>query len=116
MNSATIPHVRACGLAALLIWLSPRARAENSLSYKFEDYRENGRIAVRTSGAHLEQDLGTEMHLKLDGVLDSITGATPNGVPAPTPGGQVELSTLHPERRKAWSADLSRQVWRVNLS
>lgn len=109
---------RALLLAALLVWLAPRhARAENSLAYKFEDYREaNGRIAVRTQGAYLEQNLGTEMHLKLEGLLDSITGATPNGQPAPAGSDQVDTSLLHPERRKAWSADLSRQFSRFNLS
>ena len=98
-------------LSGLLVWLAPRvARAENSLSYKYESYRESGgRIAVQTRGAVVEQDLGTEMHLKLDGVLDAITGATPTGVPAPAGSNQVDTTELHPERRKAWNADFSRQ-------
>lgn len=105
-------------LAGLLVWLAPRtARAENSLSYKYESYQEmGGRIAVQTRGAVAEQDLGTEMHLKLEGVLDAITGATPTGVPAPAGSDQVDLAELHPERRKAWNADLSRQFSRVNVA
>jgi hypothetical protein len=108
---------RAFGLATLLAWLLPRAaHAENSVSYKYERYRESGgRIAVDTRGAHVEQDLGTEMHLKLDGVIDAITGATPSGAPAPAGSDQVVLTDLHPERRKAWNADLSRQFKRVNV-
>lgn len=100
------------------MWLAPRAlRAENSISYKYEDYaEENGRIAVRTHGVHVEQDLGPQMRLKLDGLHDAITGATPTGVPASTPGGQVGTSILHSERRKAWNVDLARQIKRVNVS
>src|SRR5262245_48309544 len=118
MNPVSLSKPRVLGLASLLLWLAPRAaRAENSLSYKYEDYREDdGRIAVKTHGVHVEQDLGTEMHLKLDGIHDAITGATPTGQPASTPGGQVGLTELHPEERKAWNLDVARQIKRVNAS
>ena len=118
MKSVSFPTPRALLLATVLTWLAPRAaRAENSLAYKIEDYRESGgRIAVRTSGAYLEQDLGTDMHLKLEGVLDAITGATPTGQPAPAGSDQVGTSELHAERRKAWNADLARQFKHVNIS
>ncbi|MBI5769871.1 MAG: DUF3570 domain-containing protein [Verrucomicrobia bacterium] len=118
MKSVSFSVTRPLLLAGLLAWLTPRAtRAENSLAYKFEDYREaDGRIAVRTQGAFLEQSLGTEMHLKLSGLLDTITGATPTGEPAPAGSDQVGTSLLHQERRKAWSADLSRQFGRYNLA
>src|SRR3954465_7523136 len=86
MNSVSSSRMRALGLAALLAVLAPRgARAENSISYKYEDYQEDhGRIAVQTHGVHVEQDLNADTHLKLDGILDAITGATPTGEPAPT--------------------------------
>ena len=118
MKVVPSPHFRAAFLAGLLAWLVPRAaRAENSLAYKYEDYRESDdRIAVQTQGAYLEQDLGTDTHLKLEGVLDTITGATPTGEPAPAGSNQVVLSELHPEHRRAWNADLSRQFPRINLS
>ena len=118
MNAVSFSRPRAVFLAALLAWLAPRAaRAENSLSYKYEDYREaGGRIAVQTRGAYLEQDLGTEMHLKLEGIVDAITGATPTGAPAQAGSDQVDLTELHPERRKSWNADLSRQFPRINVS
>ena len=115
--SRTPTPSRALLLALLLVWLAPRAaRAENSVSYKYQDYRESGgRIAVQTQGTTIEKDLGTEMHLKLEGVLDAITGATPSGVPAPAGSDQVDLSLLHPERRKAWNAAFSRQFHSVNI-
>ena len=118
MKSVSLPTARALALAALLVWLAPRAaRAENSLAYKYEDYRESGgRIAVHTQGTYLEQDVGTEMHLKLEGVLDTITGATPTGQPAPAGSDQVGTTELHFERRKAWNADFSRQFPHFNLA
>src|SRR5471030_3045706 len=117
MQSPVSKPGRSLLLAGFLVWLAPRtARAENSLSYKYESYQEaGGRIAVQTRGTVIEQDLGTEMHLKLDGVIDAITGATPNGVPAPAGSTQVATSELHPERRKAWNADLSRQFSHLNI-
>ncbi len=118
MSSLSDRSFRPLLLAGILVWLAPRAtRAENSLSYKYESYQEmGGRIAVQTRGAVVEQDLGTDMHLKLDGVIDTITGATPTGVPAAAGSNQVDLSELHPERRKAWNADFSRQFPGINVS
>lgn len=119
MNSVSrqTPTARVVSLAALLALLSPRlARAENSLSYKYEDYREmGGRIAVKTQGAYVQQDFGTDTHLKLEGILDSIAGATPNGQPAPAGSDQVPLAQLH-ERRKAWNGDLAHQFPRINVA
>ena len=108
---------RAALLASLLALLAPRAiRAENSVHYKYEDYRESGgRVAVQTQGAVVEQDFGTAMHLKVEGVLDAIAGATPNGQPAKAGSDQVVLSYLT-ERRKAWDATFSRQFPRVNVT
>ena len=110
-------HARAFALATVLVWLAPRsARAENSVAYKYSDYREaDGRIAIQTQGTYIEKDLGTEMHLKLEGVLDAITGATPSGQPAPAGTSQVPTSTIH-DRRKAWNADFSRQFPHLNVA
>lgn len=95
----------------------PRSvRAENSVAYKYEVYRETGgRIAVDTQGAQFDQDLTPDLHLKLGGVIDTITGATPTGAPAPTGGDQVPLTTMH-DRRKAWDTAVSDQFGRFNLS
>ena len=97
-------------LAGSLALLASRSsRAESDASYKYETYDEaNGRIAVKTHNALLEQDLGTDMHVKVEGVIDSITGATPTGLPAPAGSTQVDLTQMH-DRRKAWNAELLRQ-------
>src|SRR4051812_31432663 len=107
---------RSAAVAALLFLLNPRAvRAECSLSYKYEDYRESGgRIAVRTQNALLEQDLGPDMHLKIGAVTDAIAGATPNGQPAPAGSDQVVLAQLD-ERREGWNVNFSRQFPAIRI-
>ena len=104
-------------LSGWLTLFCPRAaKAENSLTYKYEDYREsNGRIAVQSQGALIEQDLGPAMHLKLQGVIDAIAGATPTGQPAPAGSDQVPLAAIL-DHRKAWNADFSRQFSNVAVT
>lgn len=104
-------------LAAALFLAPPRiARADNDLTYQYEDYSESGgRIQIRTQGTFAEQDIGTDLHLQVGGILDAIAGATPTGAPAPAGSGQVPLTRLS-DYRKAWNADLSDQLPRVNLS
>ncbi len=122
MTTSCAPSARARSLGltlAFVLWLglyAPRARAENSLTYKYEDYSEaNDRIAVTTQSALLEQDLGRDIRLKVQGVTDAIVGATPNGQPAPAGSDQVVLTHMN-ERRHEWSLDLSRQIARWNLA
>lgn len=117
MNRSPLPSFRALALSGALVSLLPRgARAEESVRYKYQDYRESaGRIAVEVHGATIEKDFGPALHLKLEGVIDAIAGATPNGQPAPAGSDQVPLSRLT-ERRKAWNAALSRQFARVNVA
>ncbi|MBX7123349.1 MAG: DUF3570 domain-containing protein [Opitutaceae bacterium] len=86
------------------------ARAEDSISAKYQDYRESdGRIAVKVSGVAIEKVFGESTTLKASAVLDAITGATPDGRPPSEPGGPVPLSNLEEERR-AWTAELGRQL------
>ena len=120
---ATTPPPRAkwrhfhAGLLGWLALMAPRVlRADSAISYKYEDYREaGGRIAVQTQSALVDQDIGPDLHLKLQGVIDAIAGATPNGQPAPAGSDQVVLTEMH-ERRKAWEADLARQFPQVNVA
>jgi hypothetical protein len=92
------------------------ARAENAVSYKYEDYREeDGRISVQSHYGQIEQDLGPDLHVRVEGVIDAIAGATPTGQPPATPGGPVPLTNLT-DRRKAWSIDFARQFPRFNLA
>ncbi len=114
-SAFAFPRVLAfSGLVAALV---PRAaRAENSVSFKHQDYRETGgRVAIKTQGLYAEQDFGTATHLKVEGVIDAIAGATPNGQPAPVGSDQVPLTKLT-ERRKAWAAALSHQFTRTAVT
>lgn len=116
MNFVPSASHRAFALSVVLLWLAPRGRAEDSVSYKFQDYHElDGRIGVKVHGVSIEKDFGTATRLKLEGIHDTIVGATPNGQPAPTGSDQVPLSKLE-ERRKAWSGEFSHQFPRVNLA
>jgi hypothetical protein len=104
-------------LLAVFGLTTPRsAPAEDSVTYKYQDYREaDGRIAVQVRSALFEKDLGLAMHLKVAGIMDSIAGATPDGQPAATPGGAVPVSHME-EERKAWTVDFSRQFDAVNVT
>ena len=103
-------------LALCLMLANPRSgRAENALSYKYEDYSEaDGRIGVTTQIALLDQDLGPDSHVKVQGVIDAIAGASPNGQPAPAGSDQVPLTALR-DRRKAWNVNFSHQFSTTNL-
>jgi hypothetical protein len=117
MTPASPPVARALALSTLLTLLAPRmARGEDAVRYKFQDYQESGgRISVEVHGAGIEKDLGTSTHIRIDGVIDAIAGATPNGQPAPAGSDQVPLSKLT-ERRKAWNGVVSHQFERINLA
>ena len=93
-----------------------QARAEDSIAYKYETYREaDGRIQVETQSGSAEQNLGVDTQLKLTGTIDAIAGATPTGEPARPGSDQVALTQMH-DRRKAWSGDLSHQFPRLNVA
>lgn len=100
-------------LVALLSLMMPRvARATYAISYKFADYREDAdRMQVETHYGLVEAEFGTDMRLKVMGAIDSLAGATPTGQPSATPDGPVPLAQIS-DRRKAWSADFSRQFSR----
>jgi len=104
-------------LAILLQLLAPRSgRAETVTAYKFQDYQESsGRIKVQAHYGLIEQTLGVEAKLKITAVQDTISGATPTGEPADPATGQVPLSQMH-DRRRAWTADYSRQFGHTNVS
>jgi hypothetical protein len=103
-------------LLTILALVRPRpARAEDSATYLFQDYQEaNGRIGVKSSTAQIDQDLGTDLHLSLGGVTDTIVGATPTGQPALAGTDQVVLSELH-DYRKAWNGQFSDQIAHTNI-
>ncbi|HEY5228818.1 MAG TPA: DUF3570 domain-containing protein, partial [Opitutaceae bacterium] len=104
-------------LSAALILCMPKesARAEDSVDYKYENYREeDGRISVQTQTSSVDEDVGAYGHLKLTGTIDAVTGATPTGRPAPDGSDQVFLTEIR-TRRKAWSGDYSQQIRNFNI-
>lgn len=112
-----LPPFRLGLLLAAWFFLHVRSvRAENGVSYKYVDYREAGdRMAVKSHYGLLEQEIGADLRLKLQGVIDAIAGATPTGQPPKKAGDPVPLSHVQ-DRRKAWSADFSRQFQRENVA
>jgi hypothetical protein len=105
-------------LAAALAFCAtrPPARADGSIAYNFENYREeDGRITVETESSQVDQDLPANGHISLTGTIDAVAGATPNGRPAPPGSDQVVLTEIH-TRRKAWSGDYAEQIGNFNIS
>ncbi len=106
-------RLRACWQAfvwVILAWfLLPRlAKAEGSASLKHQSYQErDGRIRVDSQYGMVEAQLPWEVKLKLVGVLDTISGATPTGQLDLTASDPVVLSEMK-DRRKAWHAEFSR--------
>lgn len=120
MRSHRLLHVgaaRSVAVAVVLWLLSPRAtRAETTLTYKYQDYREEaGRIAVQAEYGLVEQTLGPDAKLKLTGVIDTIAGATPSGQAPTVARGAVPLSRME-DVRKAWTLDYSHQLGRTNAT
>lgn len=113
----TLPNASTSLLIASCTLLPLRPlRAETAISYKYHDYREaDDRIAVESHYGMIEASLGTDMRFKAHGVIDTIAGATPTGEPPATPGGPVPLAEID-DRRKGWSAELSRQFSRAAVS
>src|SRR5580704_6394123 len=116
-SHARQPFAPTALVAAALALCSPRpsAKAEDSIAYYFENYREeDGRITVETQSASVDQNVAANGHLSLTGTIDAVSGATPTGRPAPTGGDQVEMTEIS-SRRKAWSGDFSEQISNVNV-
>lgn len=87
------------------------AAQEDRVSYKFQDYEERaGRIQVLSHAALFEQTMPWEGRLGLTGVIDTISGASPNGEAAPAGSDQVPLSPSITDRRRALSVTYA-QPW-----
>ena len=107
-----------CALTAAALALSmprPTARAEDSIAYVFENYREeDGRITVVTESSSVNEDIAAYGHIQLTGTVDAVAGATPTGRPAQPGSGQVALAQID-TRRKAWNGDYSGQIGNLNI-
>lgn len=106
----TVMATRPLAVAAILWLIAPRAsRAETTVSYKYQDYQESaGRVGVQAQYGLVEQSLGTDVKLKLTGVIDTIAGATPTGEAPTLATDPVPLSEMH-DKRKAWTLDYTQQ-------
>jgi len=90
---------RAMLLAAALQFLQlRRADAEDRLDFKFMYYaEENDRVATWSPSFVAETDLTSRLQLKIQGIYDVISGASPTGAPAPSqvrPSAGMSLSTV----------------------
>ena len=102
--------LRAYKLTAVLAYVylfgARNLSAEDHIAAKWQDYAEDdGRIRVISRYLGFEKQVNTAVTLRGHGVIDSISGATPTGVPADNPEGQVPLSQLN-DRREAGVIDV----------
>lgn len=104
------------GLLALGSIREVRA-ADDDISYKFQSYQEDDdRIKVLAHYGRVQKELGDSTRIAVQGVVDTITGATPSGEPAPVGSDQVPLSTVHKEIRRGVLVELSHTFARHELS
>jgi hypothetical protein len=103
-------------LSALVLALPrPTAKAEDSVAYLFENYREeDGRITVVTQSSSVNQDIAANGHIQLTGTIDAVSGATPTGRPAQPGSTEVPVTEIQ-SRRKAWSGDYAEQIRNLNV-
>ncbi len=79
--------------------LVQRTRGEEHVDFKYEDYQEeDDRIHVQTYGGLFSYQIQS-VTLEGEFIYDSISGATPNGVPPPPGSKQVVLSHMEDIRR-----------------
>ncbi len=89
------------------------ARAETVLHYKFQTWQEDDdRIRVDAHYAEAEHTWVTGDKLRLVGLIDTITGATPSGQPPPPGEDQVPLSQLE-DRQEAYQIEYTRPFERA---
>lgn len=104
-------------VVALILFLAqPRAaRAEDSLTLKAQSWQEgNDRVRVDSQYALIEKGIGTDTHVKVMGLIDTIAGATPTGEkPA---SGLIVPKVKMSDRRKAWNADATHQFKRASVT
>ncbi len=108
--SLRLPRHSRILLWSLVLWMaSPQrdARAESTLHYKFQSWQEeDGRVRVDAHYAEAEHTWATGDKLRLVGLIDTITGATPSGQPPPDGSDQVPLSRLE-DLREAYQIEYS---------
>lgn len=85
-------------------------RAEESVDVKYEYYaEEDGRVKVEAAYTKVAVDLNAEWALEFTGLVDTITGASPTGMPAEAPGEKLPVAELPGEDRISGVADVTWQ-------
>ena len=96
------PHrrVELATVALLLaLHLAPlrRARGEDRIDFKYLYYaEEDGRVQVSSPALLLEKDLTPLLTLKIEGIYNAISGASPTGAPLATQAGQPTPASTEP--------------------
>ena len=102
---------------ALLLLLAHlhRARSENHVDYRYEDYKEdNGRMHIQTHAVAFGAKLTSNIEVDGELVYDAVSGATPNGG-LPTANRTTWLTEIKPDVRKAGS--ISTAIgWGINTT
>lgn len=101
---------RSLVVAAFLEMLWPHAsHADGEVNYKFQSWQEaSGRIHVDSQAGEVEQGLPNDVRVKLTGVIDTISGATPTGQLTLDPTTGTIPMTQMTDRRKAWTLDATK--------
>lgn len=87
----------------LLIAHLQRARSENHVDYRYEDYQEaDQRMHIQTHAVAFGAKLASNVEVDGELVYDSVSGATPNGG-MPTADRATWLSEIKPDTRRAGS-------------
>ena len=88
-------------MALYLLSSMPKpVRGEDSLRYKYEDYREeDDRIRVRAHYISADKDVSPSTRLGVVGLVDTITGSTPTGELPEAGADRVPMGELVDERR-----------------
>ncbi len=99
----------------LSLFAARAAHAESSVTVKNQSWQEDDkRIRVDSQYGQVDAELSPDARLKVMGLIDTIAGATPTGEKA-APGAPVPVSQMEDER-KAWDANLSYQLPRINVT
>lgn len=103
----------------ILVSFAPglRLAGETQTSFKVQRYaEEDGRIQVDSAYALYDTEFGAQWRLSVEGIYNSISGATPNGL-LPEPGGPIPTDQID-DHREAVIVDLGKAIgdWSFDLN
>ena len=89
----------------LAISLPRRARGEDLTDFKVMYYMEDdNRIDVLSPTFQIQKDLSSSLTIKIDGIYNSISGATPTGAPITLPAAPAAASPAQPSSSSSSSS------------